>query len=170
MKYRNYSTRNILLPSINASKKTSKSALDNQTPKPAKSGLVSPKYLKIKAVSKNYFENYPELKDYSENPVKKFNDSILLDNNIQDQLKFSTNLYADFQELIKPEKYNINYLCPKKSMMTPSTLHTPTPSTLPKQKYLEYKLDSMRLFKDTNCRIKKAKEYLLIAKHLSKKY
>lgn len=81
------------------------------------------------------------------------------------ELKYSMNLYSDYQSLIKPKESNLDYLCPQISQ------RTPVQNLLgPKQSYAKYRLASMKLLKTTDTRIKRAKEYLKIAKNLSTRY
>jgi hypothetical protein len=116
------------------------------------------------AYFKSRYSQYNNIKPHKDED--NLNVSISNDPEIQNKLKYSTNLYSDYQEYFKTYRPHINHLCPIKSMRTPEFVHSPLPSTLPKENYASYKASSLKLLKSTNFRIKRAKEYIKIAKNI----
>ena len=86
------------------------------------------------------------------------------------ELKNSTKLYEDFQKFIKPERDYINNLCPYKQMQTPKDTGVSGGLASPQSSYFHYKMHSMSFLTVAGTRIKKAKEYIQVARKISIRY
>ena len=89
---------------------------------------------------------------------------------LYEELKDSMKLYEDYQKLIKPEKNYMNDLSPYSQRKAPKGPAAQEGVSSPKASYIHYKMNSMNALTIADTRIKKAKEYIQIAKNLSKKY
>lgn len=127
-------------------------------------GFISPKYF-----SKRKSQSKPN-QISRKLPKPKLKNSFSDNYEYQQNLKISHNHYDAFKELIKPSQKNLNYLCPIDMIKLPMSLCSPTPSYVPKAIHSNYLKDSMQSLKNTDFRIKKAKEYIKVARRLSKKY
>lgn len=127
-------------------------------------GFISPKYF-----SKRKSRSKP-IQSSKKQPKPKLKNSFSDHQEYQQHLKISHNHYDAFKELVKPSERNLNYLCPIDMIKLPMSLCSPTPSYVPKAIHSNYLKDSMQYLKNTDFRIKKAKEYIKVARRLSKKY
>ena len=127
-------------------------------------GFISPKYF-----SKRKTAGKPK------QVVRKL-DKIKLKNSFsdnaqyQEDLKSNYNNYNAYKEMISPSVRDLNYLCPLNMIRLPVSLCSPTPSYIPKAIHSNYLKDSMHSLKNTDFRLKKAREYIKAARRLSKKY
>jgi hypothetical protein len=130
-------------------------------------GFISPKYFSKKTI-KNKKNVVKKIEGFQEKVKMKasFSDDFAF----QEKLRSSENNYLEFQETVKPSSKNLKHLCPLETPRIPKSLCTPVPSCLPKEIHSRYLKESMDLLKNTNFRIKKAKEYITIARRMSKKY
>ena len=83
-----------------------------------------------------------------------------------EKLRDSICVYSDYQKLVNPPKNYIESLCPI-STTTNRRRNKPSMISFPRIEYAEYKLDTMRLFKRSEFRIKKVKISLSAAKRTS---
>lgn len=127
-------------------------------------GFISPKYFskrKTPGKTKQTVRKLAKIK------IKNsFSDNV----QYQEDLKSNFNHYNAYREMIKPSLKDLNYLCPFDMIKVPLSLCSPTPSYVPKAIHSNYLRDSMQSLKNTDFRIKKAKEYIKVARRLSKKY
>ena len=136
-------------------------------------GFISPRYLsKKQAKQPKVAKPQAAVKKEGKNNRDriKLKASFSDDFAFQEKLKNAHNNYLEFQETVNPSARNLQHLCPLESPSLPKSLCSPVPSSLPKVIHSKYIHESMDFLKSTGFRIKKAKEYISIARRMSKKY
>lgn len=136
-------------------------------------GFISPRYLSKKQVKKPKADKplaTAKKEDKKNRERIKLKASFSDDFAFQEKLKNTHNNYLEFQETVKPSARNLQHLCPLELPSLPKSLCSPVPSSLPKVIHSKYIHESMDFLKSTGFRIKKAKEYISIARRMSKKY
>lgn len=165
-KKRTLSTQNLLYP-----KKTPKQVdyISEDLQFLSNNGFISQRYLAKSFPKKKIYLRPSRLEKIRSKVQEKLDDSFTGSPEYQNTAKHTIHLYEAFKEYMKPRELDLNYLCPVK-LRSPKSLASPIQQPNHMAALSNYKQESMGVFKSTNFRLRKAKEYIKIAKRLSSGY
>ncbi|OMJ82763.1 hypothetical protein SteCoe_16469 [Stentor coeruleus] len=132
-------------------------------------GFISQRYLAKSFPKKKIYLRPSRLEKVRSKVQEKLDVSFTGGHEYQNTPKHTINLYEAFKEYMKPCDLDLNYLCPNK-LRSPKYLADIGQHSNHMAALSNYKQESMRAFKNTNFRLRKAKEYIKIAKRLSNDY
>jgi hypothetical protein len=124
-----------------------------------------PKLFRKSTSYKNFDKNYVQEYKTTENQKKEN----LRQLKVAEDLNFAPSDYNEYAKLVNPRREYINSLSPEKT----KGMGKDSPSKIEKmirEDYMNYKQDTIHLFKKNYFRIKKAKESLSVARQLSCKF